>query len=575
MTNNTMVVKNGCVYDPSNSVDGERISIFVRDGKIVDEADIKTTDSKVIDASGCIVMPGGVDIHTHIAGPKVDSGRLLRPEDHRKDVEAKREGMRSGVGYSVPSTFTTGYRYARMGWTTVIEPAVPPLKARHVHEEFNDMPIVDKACYPLFGGNWFVIDYIKANDLDKLTAFVAWMLKSTKGYAIKMVNPGGVESWKWGKNCDTIDERVPYFDITPREVITNLAKVNERLHLPHTIHVHPNNLGHPGNIKVTLETLNCVQGIAGSSGNGRDSVFHLTHAQFHAYAGEDWKTFSSAADELVKYVNAHNHVTLDMGQVVFADTTTMTADGPMEYNLHKLTGLKWVNADVELETSAGIVPYVYVKKGTGVNAIQWAVGLEIALGIKDPWRIYLTTDHPNGGPFTSYPTIISWLMSKKKREAMLKEVHERATSKTTLPNYDREYSISEIAIITRAGIAKAIGMKNKGHLGVGADADVAIYNLDPVKINPSQDPDAVEKAFKNAKYTIARGQIVVKDGQVVASPIGRTHWLDIEVPEDWTKAIYEDLKDKFMKYYTINLQNYPVQDEYLANSAPVKMELKK
>jgi formylmethanofuran dehydrogenase subunit A len=246
----------------------------------------------------------------------------------------------------------------------------------------------------------------------------------------------------------------------------------------------------------------------------------------------------------------------------------------MEYNLHKLTGLKWVNADVELETSAGIVPYVYIKKGTGVNAIQWAIGLEIALGVQDPWRIYLTTDHPNGGPFTHYPSIISWLMSKKKRDSMLKEVHEHATSRTTLPNYDREYSISEIAIITRAGIAKAVGMKNKGHLGVGADADIAIYNLDPFKTNPSENPDIVEKAFKNAKYTIARGQIVVKDGEVVASPIGRTHWLDIKVPEDWTKAIYEDLKDKFMKYYTVNLQNYPVQDEYLANSAPVQMGLK-
>jgi formylmethanofuran dehydrogenase subunit A len=572
MPSNAIVIKNGCVYDPANDIDGEKTPIYIKDGKIVDEKAVKLADAQVIDAGGCIVMPGGVDIHTHIAGPKVDSGRLLRPEDHRKDVEPRGKGTRSGVGYSIPSTFTTGYRYARMGWTTVIEPAVPPLKARHVHEEFNDMPIVDKACYPLFGGNWFVIDYIKNNELDKLTAFVAWMLWATKGYAVKMVNPGGVESWKWGKNCDTIDEPVKYFEITPRQVITSLAKVNERLHLPHTIHVHPNNLGHPGNIKVTLETLKCVEDIA--SQNGRDSVIHLTHAQFHAYGGEDWKTFSSAADQLVKYVNVHKRSTLDMGQVIFTDTTTMTADGPMEYNLHKLTGLKWVNADVELETSAGIVPYIY-RKTSGVNAIQWAMGLEIALGVEDPWRIFLTTDHPNGGPFTFYPSIISWLVSKKRRETLLRETHEFATSRTTLPNQDREYTMSEIAIITRAGIAKAIGMANKGHLGVGADADVAIYNIDPTRTPPSENPDAVEKAFKNAKYTIARGNIVVKDGEVVSSPIGRTHWLDIKVPEDWTKAVYEDLKDKFVKYYTVNLQNYPVQDEYLASTAPRRLELAK
>jgi formylmethanofuran dehydrogenase subunit A len=133
--------------------------------------------------------------------------------------------------------------------------------------------------------------------------------------------------------------------------------------------------------------------------------------------------------------------------------------------------------------------------------------------------------------------------------------------------------LSEIAIITRAGIARAVGMANKGHLGVGADADVAIYNIDPSKTPPSENPDIVEKAFKNAKYTIARGNIAVKDGEVVSSPFGRTHWLDIKVPEDWTSAVYEDLKDKFVKYYTVNLQNYPVQDDYLTSAAPRRLEL--
>jgi formylmethanofuran dehydrogenase subunit A len=74
-----------------------------------------------VDASGMIVMPGGVDIHSHIAGPKVNAGRLLRPEDHYIDVEVKTEKTRAGVGRSVPSTFTTGYRYARMGYTTVMD----------------------------------------------------------------------------------------------------------------------------------------------------------------------------------------------------------------------------------------------------------------------------------------------------------------------------------------------------------------------------------------------------------------------------------------------------------------------
>ena len=107
-----LLIKNGFVYDPLNGVDGERMDIAVKDGKIVEKVG---RGKKVIDASGMIVMPGGVDIHSHIAGPKVNSGRMLRPEDHFRDFEVKTAKTRSGVGRSVPSTFTTGYRYARMG----------------------------------------------------------------------------------------------------------------------------------------------------------------------------------------------------------------------------------------------------------------------------------------------------------------------------------------------------------------------------------------------------------------------------------------------------------------------------
>jgi len=110
-----LLVKNGYVYDPLNGVNGEKKDIFVKDGKIVEE--VNERDAKVIDAKDKIVMPGGVDLHSHIAGSKINIGRLLRPEDHRKDVVKRGKVTRGGVGYSCPSTFVTGYRYAEMGYT--------------------------------------------------------------------------------------------------------------------------------------------------------------------------------------------------------------------------------------------------------------------------------------------------------------------------------------------------------------------------------------------------------------------------------------------------------------------------
>jgi len=183
-----LLVKNGLVFDPLNNINGEKMDISITDGKIVEDVDSPT---QIINASNMIVMPGGVDIHSHIAGSKVNAGRLMRPEDHFQDYESKTPTRRSGVGYSIPSTFITGYRYSEMGYTTVFEPATPPLKTKHTHEELNDTPMVDKGCFPLLGNNWFVMNYVKNNQIEECQAFIAFMLEATKGFAVKIVNPGG------------------------------------------------------------------------------------------------------------------------------------------------------------------------------------------------------------------------------------------------------------------------------------------------------------------------------------------------------------------------------------------------
>jgi formylmethanofuran dehydrogenase subunit A len=558
-----LLIKNGFVYDPINGVNGEKMDIAVKDGKIVEK--VNERRAKKIDASGMVVMPGGVDIHSHIAGGKVNSGRLLRPEDHFKDFERKTAVTRSGVGYSIPSTFTTGYRYARMGWTTVMDPAMPPLEAKHTHEELSDTPIIDKASYPLLGDWWFVLEYLRDGKIEECARHVAWMIKATKGYAIKLVNPGGLEAWGFGHNVNSIDDQVPYFGITPREIIRGLCKVNRLLNLPHTIHVHTNNLGKPGNYVTALETMRCVEDLA----QDNKPVIHITHCQFSAFKGDDWRTFESGAEEIANYVNAHSHVTMDMGQVIFTDTTTMTADGPFQYILYTLSGNKWVNHDVETETSAGIVPFHYKRKSY-VHATQWSIGLELALLIKDPWKILMTTDHPNGGPFIAYPRIVAWLMSKKAREATLKKINPKARSRSLLPTIDRELSFYEIAIVTRAGQAKALGLRNKGHLGVGADADIAIYNFNPETMDPSRKYKALRRAFKRAAYTIKGGQVVVKEGEVLKHVEGATMWLDVQTSEE--AKITEEMKRRFKEYWTVEFENYPVNEDYLAISQPITVK---
>ena len=553
----SLIIKNGYVYDPINCINGERKDIFIKDNKIVEE--VPEHNAKVIDASGKIVMPGGVDLHSHIAGSKINIGRLLRPEDHRKDVIKRGKYTRGGVGYSCPSTFVTGYRYAEMGYTTVMEAAMPPLGARHVHEELNDTPIIDKAAFTLLGNNHFTLKYIQEGDIEKLKAFIAWLLRATRGYAVKIVNAGGVENWKWGRNVNGLDGRVEDYDITPREIITSLAKANEELGLPHTIHLHCNNLGMPGNYEITRETMAAVKNIKPKE--GRKTTVHVVHCQFNALAGDNWMNVRSGAPQIAKYVNENDHVTLDLGQVIFTNTTTMTGDGPWQFALWNMTGNKWVNSDVEMEAGAGVVPYTF-KKNNPANTVQWGIGLEIALTVKDPWKVYMTTDHPNGGPFIYYPRVIAWLMSRQARTDTMRELNRACLRRTGLANIYREYSFNDIAIVTRAGTAKALGLNEKGHLGEGADADISIYNIDPTKWRPSQYPELV-KALGKAAYTIKNGEIVVKDGKVVSTPLGATHWVNARIPKEIEEEVYKELEKDFKKFYTVNINNYPVEEEYL------------
>ncbi|MBB6066997.1 tungsten-dependent formylmethanofuran dehydrogenase subunit FwdA [Methanococcus maripaludis] len=559
------IIRNGTVFDPLNKVNGEKMDICVKDGKIVESV---SKNALEIDANNKVVMAGGVDSHSHIAGAKVNTGRTLRPEDSKKDLFSK-EGLRQGSGFSIPSTFKTGYQYSGMGYTTVIEAAMPPLVARHTHEEFMDLPQIDKAAMPLFGNSWMVLEYLKNGDLSMCAAYVAWLLRVTKGFAIKIVNPGGTEAWGWGKNVHGLDDEVPYFGITPREIVTGLAKVNEMLGLPHSVHVHPNNLGHPGNWETTIDTMDCVKDIKAKPKFGdRDTVYYNTHLQFHSYGGTSWKDCVSKGVETADYVNKHKHVMIDVGQVTLDETTTMTADGPMEYDLHMTNGLKWANCDVELETGSGVVPFIYSPKGP-VYSLQWAIGLDIFL-YTNPEKLILTTDHPNAGPFIRYPRVIAWLLSKEYRDDWIQNrVHKWAAQKSHITETDKEYSMYEIAQITRANSSKVLGLSgDRGHLGVGAKADISIYDIDPEE----KSGEKIEKAFLEAAYVLKNGDIVVKNGNVVKEVYGDTIFVNAEINESLEAELLKDLNMKFKKLYSVNMENYPVQDAYANSWMPINID---
>jgi formylmethanofuran dehydrogenase subunit A len=551
-----MIIKGGVVYDPANGIFGEEMDICIEGGRIAEKA-----AGEEIDARGLLLMPGGVDAHSHIAGKKVNTGRIMSPGDSRSGVEPRTAVCRPGTGYTVPNCYAMGYRYARMGYTTVFEAATPIIEARHTHEELREIPIVDKGALTLFGNNWEVMECVRDKDISKLAAYVAWGLHAARGYGVKIVNPGGGEAWGFGANVKGVHDPVPHFDVTPAEIIRGLAQANEMLGLPHSIHLHFNNLGKPGNYTTALETLELLKDIKPSRPR---QVVHVAHMQFSSYGGTGWKDFESRAPEIADYFNKNSHATMDMGQVIFGNATTMTADAPLEYANARIAHAKWSNYDIELEESSGVVPWVYGRKML-VNNVQWAIGLELALLTRDPWKVILTTDHPNGGPFVNYPEVITLLMSRPKREAEMATQSEMAAKRSTIASIDRELDWAEVAVMTRAAPARVLGLEEKGHLGVGADADITVYNLRPNEVDPSVDHALVKKALAAAKYTIKGGALVARDGEILQAPAGKTYWVKSEVPAADYQRMMADLQEKFDRYYSIQLSNYMVQDAYVPN----------
>jgi len=528
-------ITGGTLYDPANGVAGVVRDVCIEDGKVVAKL---PAGAPRLDASGMIVMPGGVDIHSHIAGSSVNHGRRLQPEEHAVDpVPAPRlDGARSGTGGTIPSTFATGYRYAGLGYTTVMEAAVAPLFARHAHAELDDTPIIDAGLFALLGNDEYLFRQIAAGERARARDYAAWALRAAGAYAIKVVNPGGVELWKRGappRNVTGLDDPVGSTAVTPRRILETLTDAGNELGLPHPVHIHCNALGQPGNAATTLETMRTLAGRRA----------HFAHLQFHSYGGGRGKGWQSGAKDVIEYVNAHPEVSVDVGQVMFGPATTLTADSPVGHLLHASSGRKWVNVDIELETGCGIVPYAY-KETAAVAALQWAVGLELFLLATDPWRVVLSTDHPNGGSFLSYPELIRLLMDRAYRDEQIKRVNAKLLKGSALADgLAREYTLNEIAIITRAGPARLLGLTEKGHLGPGADADVTIYATG----------GDVATMFATPRYVLKGGTQVVEDGQLRRAPAARR----LTVRPEYDDAVLRDLKRYFDQYASVSFENYP------------------
>jgi formylmethanofuran dehydrogenase subunit A len=531
-------IAGGEIIDPVNGRLGKG-DLWIRDEQIVEPPAGGQAD-QTIDAAGCVVMAGAIDIHSHIGGGNVNTARLLLPEQHAAHVARPAATPLSNAGWS---TFETGCLYAKMGFTAVVEPAMSPGAALHTHLELADIPIIDKATLAILGNDDFLLSMIRDDASQQMIEdYVAWTVGSTRALGVKVINAGAAAAFKENVRTFALDDVVPSYGVSSRRIVKTLQAAVERLGIPHPLHVHCNNLGAPGAADTAAATIAASEGVP----------LHLAHLQFYGYGTEGRRKFSSAAARLAELVNGTPEVTIDIGQVMFGQTVTISSDVMRQFSARGSASPKKTVIHDGDGNGGGIVPYRYRQDFYG--AMQWAIGLELFLLIDDPWRVFFTTDHPNGAPFTAYPELFELLMSRDSRNEKASKLSSGAMGLSTLSSIAREYTLEEIAIMTRAAPAKLLGLDDRGHLGPGALADIAIYRK-------GKD---IAKMFGAAAFVFKNGDLVVKDGEITHYRWGRA--LRLNPPPD--KAMVRRLREYHEQRYGLSLDWFTFPDSAIAREQP-------
>jgi formylmethanofuran dehydrogenase subunit A len=531
-------IAGGEILDPVNGRLGKG-DLWIRDEQIVEPPAGGNAD-RIIDAAGCIVMAGAIDIHSHIGGGNVNTARLLLPEQHAAHMARPAATPLSNAGWS---TFETGCLYAKMGFTTVVEPAMSPGAALHTHLELADIPIIDKATLAILGNDDFLLSMIRDDSSQQMIEdYVAWTVGSTRALGVKVINAGAAAAFKENVRTFALDDVVPSYGVSSRKIVKTLQAAVDRLGIPHPLHVHCNNLGAPGAADTAAATIAASEGVP----------LHLAHLQFYSYGTEGKRKFSSAAAHLAELINTTPAVTIDIGQVMFGQTVTISSDVMRQFSARGSASPKKTVIHDGDGNGGGIVPYRYRQDFYGT--MQWAIGLELFLLIDDPWRVFFTTDHPNGAPFTAYPALFELLMSRDARNEMAAGGPNGAMALSTLSSIAREYTLEEIAIMTRAAPAKLLGLDDRGHLGPGALADIAIYRK-------GKD---IAKMFGAAAFVFKNGDLVVQDGEITHYRWGRA--LRLNPPPD--KAMVRRLREHHEGRYGLSLDWFTFPDSAIAREQP-------
>jgi formylmethanofuran dehydrogenase subunit A len=531
-----IIIKNGLVFDPLNQISGEINDILIEDGKIVEKF-ISQNEIKEIDASGKTVIPGALDIHSHIASQQVNWVRLLGTKN--KAILER---------WNLLTLENIAEAYVSNGYTFLLEANVYPTLSRQTIFNFKNLPVVDKGMLLNVSNLWALEDEFQRAKIQELSFFLSDLLKTCKGFGIKVYNPFEAEMWNFNSVRENIEQGGKLYNFSALDVYRALTEASEVLRLPHSIHAHIEGYEYEtgkNNLKTILEKINFTEIKSEGDGNHmRNQVFHLAHANTYNIDGDN--------SDLINQLNKNTNLDLDFAMIGFDQINPLiSSDRRLINNYIQQKNTKLIRSAIESEGDS-FVGFRKFDKTDIKHCFFWANAIDLALNVENKWQIQLSFNFPNYSHVYDLPQIATWLLSSDARRTFMEDMNPEFLKQTFLNGNDKVLDFNEFIIITRASPAKSLGLgKIKGSFTPGADGDLNILDIDINQIDPSKDFKLIEKALHNIEYVLKGGQIVKKQDNINLEHSGKIFWTEGKVDKEQREKFMKKKKEFYQKYYSI------------------------
>ncbi|HMF33000.1 MAG TPA: amidohydrolase family protein [Candidatus Lokiarchaeia archaeon] len=493
------------------------MDVEIQDGKIVEKS--SASDVEEIDAEGRIVVPAGIDLHAHLGTNVAVAAGLFG-----KQWAAK----------------TIAQEYLQAGFTFAATRSVSLLDAVRTHHFLRLIPGIDAGMFLAVGSLWMNATDYQQENVEGIAGTLAYFVSKLQSLGVEISQPFSSEYWHWAEENPSLVAPTKHFDIPPEKVVLGGLEGAQRAGLRSKVFVEL-----PINHQATnLELLR--EHIANLDAGALP--YHLVQGQFYAQ-GSETNTGTSITDLL----NKHEWLSTDAGCanltgeriVATTDRWLINSSGP------SLRGTYELDQDI----GAGIHAWDLRTPPAG---LWWVSSLEILLSAgKRQQPAAFSFDSPNFGNPSEFGKFLTLLLSKPLRDERGPEVVGELYAQSTLAGLEEDLSIPDLIQVTRVVPATILGISTmKGHLGINADADVAILDLKP-------DDSITESSLDQAWVTIKGGQVVWKNNTLGSLPPSNLFASEIN-PDIISEDLIEKRNKWHEKYSSVSMSSLQIpMDEHI------------